>query len=211
MSISRNRFWVLFIPSLLFGGDISPKKIVQNVEKRLASAKTLKVLFQETYIWTLTGEEQSIRGEMILKNDDKFRVTTDDQIIVSDGKTLWTFSKPSQRVLIDVSEDSEEALYPSKILFHFTKDYDVRLKGEETIFDKSCYVLEFQSSSGEDYYTWVVVWVDKKEWVPVKVEQADLNDNRTIYLLEEVLFDLDVPSATFQFDIPEGIEVIDMR
>ena len=204
-------FWMAFLPSLLWGGDISPKKIVRNVEKRLASAKIMKVSFTETYIWTMTGEEQSLKGELILSDDDRFRVTTDDQIIVSDGKTLWTYSKPSQRVLIDVSEDSDDALYPSKILFRYTKDYDVRLMGDDTVLEKSCYVLEFQSSTGEDYFPRAMVWVDKNEWVPLKVEQIDLNDNRTIYLLENIIFDEAVSKTDFQFIIPDDVEVIDMR
>ena len=36
--------------SVLWGDDISPKKVIQNVEKRLTSAKTIEVDFQETLL-----------------------------------------------------------------------------------------------------------------------------------------------------------------
>jgi outer membrane lipoprotein-sorting protein len=210
-TIRRCFLCIAFLPSLLAGADITPKKIVQNIEKKLDSAKTLKVAFRETYIWMLTGEEQSLEGELILESDDRFRVTTDDQVIVSDGKSLWTYSKPSNRVLIDVCDASEEALYPRRILFRYTKDYNVRLKGEESVLEKECYVLEFLASTAEEYFPQVTVWVDKTEWVPRKVEQVDLNENRTVYLLNMLVFNPAVPKNTFEFTIPEGAEVIDMR
>ena len=202
---------VLLIPSLPAIGQISPKRIVRNVEKKLTSAKTLKIAFEEKFIWTLTGEQQSIAGDLLLEKDDRFRVTTEDQVIVSNGKTLWTYSEPSDRVLIDVCDPKEESLYPRRILFRYTKDYDVRLRGEEIILEKDCYILDFESSTGEDYFPQVVVWVDKKEWIPRKVEQIDLDDNRTIYLLKQMIFDEELPKDTFKFVIPKGAEVIDMR
>ena len=53
--------------------------------------------------------------------------------------------------------------------------------------------------------------MDKKEWVPLKVEQTDLNENRTIYLLSEIEIGIPLNKDMFKFVVPKGAEVIDLR
>ncbi|RKY53887.1 MAG: hypothetical protein DRP89_05625 [Candidatus Neomarinimicrobiota bacterium] len=202
--------WVLF-PVFVFGADISSQKVIHNVEEKLISAKTAKVKFEEIYIWKLTGEKQSLKGELFLKGKDQFRITTEDQIIVSDGKILWTYSKPSNRVLIDKLSNSKDTLLPSQILFQYTRDYTARMGGEEKISGKPCYLLIFETATGDVFIPRVKVWVDKKEWVPRKVEQTDLNENRTIYLLSEIEIGISLNKDMFKFVVPKGAEVIDLR
>ena len=206
------RRWVLLLlPFIAWGMDISPKKVISNVEKALISAKTVRVVFEEKYIWKLAGEEQSLKGELLLEGEDRFRVTTEDQIIVSDGDILWTYSEPSHRVLIDRLVNSDNTLLPRQFLFHYKKDYRSRLLGEEVILGRSCYVLEFTAETGDVFFTQINVWVDKMEWVPRKIEQIDLNENRTIYLLNEIEVGVTLKKDSFQFKIPDGADVIDMR
>jgi len=202
--------WVLF-PVFVFGADISSQKVIHNVEEKLTSAKTAKVKFEEIYIWKLTGEKQSLKGELFLKGKDQFRIITEDQIIVSDGEILWTYSKPSNRVLIDKLSNSKDTLLPRQILFQYTRDYTARMGGEEKISEKPCYLLIFEAATGDVFIPRVKVWVDKKEWIPRKVEQTDLNENRTIYLLSEIEIGLPLNKDMFKFVVPKGAEVIDLR
>ena len=190
---------------------ISPSQIVQNVERKFTSTQSVKVAFRETYVWKLTGEDQSLEGELLLEGKDRFRITTEDQVIVSDGKTLWTYSRPAHRVLIDKLTNSEGANLPRQILFEYTRDYQVRIEGEEHVLEKACTVLRFTSDTGDVFFPQIRVWVDKREWLPLRVEQTDLNENQTVYLLEDIELDVAVPEGSFQFAIPEGAEVIDMR
>lgn len=210
------RGWKLFIvgwllSSFLWGGEILPEKVIRNVEEKLASAKTVRVIFEETYIWKLTGEEHALEGELLLEGENRFRIMTEDQIIVSDGETLWTYSKPSHRVIIDKLASSENTLLPRQILFRYRKDYEVRIVGEEGVFEDFCYVLELTAETGDVFIPKVKVWIDKREWIPRKVEQTDLNGNRTVYLLNEVQLGVLLDEKTFQFNIPENAEVIDLK
>ena len=111
---AKNLFvFILMLTALLsFAGDISPKKIIDKVQGTLSAAGSIRVHFTDTFLWKLTGQKQSLSGELIMDNNDRFHITTEDQIIVSDGKTLWTYSKPSNRVLIDKLDTSDDALLP---------------------------------------------------------------------------------------------------
>ena len=213
MKIGIEEKFIIFVlfPACVFGADISPKKIIHNVEAKLASAETAKAKFEETYIWKLTGEKQSLKGELFLKGEDQFRIITEDQIIVSDGKSLWTYSKPSNRVLIDKLSNSKDALLPRQILFQYTRDYTAQISGEEKIFGEPCYLLIFEASTGDIFIPKIKVWVDKKAWLPRKVEQIDLNGNKTIYLLRKIEVGVALNKDLFRFAVPKGTEVIDLR
>lgn len=202
--------FLICLPFLAAATDIAPEKVIKNVEEALKKAKTLRIVFEEIYLWELTGEEQSLKGELVLEGEDRFRVTTEDQVIVSDGDTLWTYSEPSHRVLIDRLADSENTVLPRQILLQYTRDYRSRLAGEEEILGKPCYALDFTAETGDVFFTRVKVWVDKARWLPRKIEQIDLNENRTIYLIHEIQTGVQLEEGMFRFSIPDGAEVINM-
>jgi len=191
--------------------DISPDRVIKNVEKTLADAKTIRIVFEQTYHWNLTGEQNTLKGELLLEGEDRFRVTTEDQVIVSDGETLWTYSKTSERVIIDRLDNSDNTLLPRQILFQYRQDYRSRIEGEESILDRPCYMLVFTSETGDVFFTQIKAWVDKKEWIPRQIEQIDLNENRTVYLLREIQIGMPLEEETFRFTIPDGVEVIRME
>ncbi len=204
-------FVLVAAQAVCLGMDEAADRVIRNVEKRISSAKTMRVEFVESYFWELTGEEQSLEGVLILEDETRFRVTTEDQIIVSDGDTLWTYSIPSKRVLIDKLVKTDDALLPRQIFFRYTHDYRAQSRGEETIDGKVCHVIDLTSESDDVFIPRAVVWVDGKTWLPVKVAQTDLNGNQTIYLLHEIAIDVPVDAGLFRFDIPPDTEVIRMQ
>lgn len=207
-------YWItlmILLPTIIFGKETSPSEIIRNVEKTLLSDKTVRIQFEQTYHWNLTGEEQSIKGELLLEGDDRFRVTTDDQIMVSNGKTLWTYSKPSNRVLIDVLSKSSNTLLPRQVLFKYTQDYASRVTGEELVAERQCFVIEFTTKTGDVFFPKIMVWVDKKEWVPRKIEQTDINENVSVYFLHDVEIGAPLPKDIFSFVIPDGVDVVEMN
>ena len=196
---------------LVFGGDISPKQVIDNVEKTLIEAKTVKLTFEQTYVWEFAGEEKSISGELVLEGEDRFRVVTEDQVIVSDGETLWTHNKPSNQVLIDRLTNSDNTLLPRQILFQYKRDYRSRVEGEEDIFGKRCYILLFTAETGDTFISQIRAWVDKSQWIPRKIEQVDLGENHTTYLLQNIEIGIPLGNDFFDFIVPDGVDVIDMR
>jgi outer membrane lipoprotein-sorting protein len=208
--------WHVWICTILIIGNLrsdepSPQKIIDQVEGKLISGKNIKVQFEEMFIWKLAGEDQKIEGELFLQGDSKFCIITEDQKIVSDGVNLYTYNKSANRVLIDRLGQSDDAMLPRQILFQYTKNHRIRIVGKETISGNPCYVLEFTHETGEVYFPTVRVWVDEKAWVPRKVEQIDLYENRTIYFLKNVEMGIELEEKQFRFTIPDSAEVIDMR
>ena len=55
------------------------------------------------------------------------------------------------------------------------------------------------------------IWVDRKRWFLLKVEQLETNDNVTTYILKDHKTNKKLEEALFRFTPPEGVEVIDRR
>jgi len=212
IKIRSFRIWlVLLIFQIWTIAADSPEEIVRKVEKAIQSSPSLKIQFEEIYYWSLTGEENRLEGEMFLGKDNRFRIETEDQTIVSDGKILWTYSKPSNRVLIDQIIETDQSLLPMQIFFRFTKGYEVKSLGEEKIQDLDCQILKFQSKSDDELIPEITVWVDQKKWLPRRIEQMDLSDNKSVYLLKQIEQERVAIKSDFIFQIPEGAEVIEMQ
>jgi chaperone LolA len=195
----------------VMAAEISSQEIIQKVEQKLNEQKTVKAHFEETYLWKLTGEKQSITGEFVLKGENRFRITTEDQVIVSDGETLWTYNKPTRRVLIDKLEKADNDWLPQKLFMKAQKEYRHRMAGEEAVQGQNCYLVEFSAEKEDMYITKMKVWVGKESWIPVKIEQTDISKNRTVYLLSEIQTGEPIEDSIFQFRAPESAEVIDLR
>ena len=209
--IRKTRIFFWLLPIMIYGANLTSKKIIENLEKTISEKNTLKADFEETYIWELTGEKQTIQGEFILRGEDHFRITTDDQIIVSDGETIWMYNIPSHRVLIDRLVNSDDTILPRQILLKHQNNYRYQMIMEEKIFDHPCYVIQLTSETEDIFIQKVRVWVNKKNWIPQKIEQTDLNQNVTIYLLKKVELGIPVEDNQFRFQMPDSTEIIDMR
>jgi outer membrane lipoprotein-sorting protein len=113
--------------------------------------------------------------------------------------------------LIDRLSNSDNTLLPRQILFQYTRDYRSRLEGEEEIFGRRCYRLLFTAETGDAFFTQIRAWVDRSQWIPRKIEQVDLSENQTTYLLQNIQIGIALENDFFRFVVPDGVEVIDMR
>ena len=203
--------FILFFTSQVFSAGPSPKKILQDVEKTLTEAGTFQADFVQDFLWKMTGEKQSLSGKISLMGEDRFFVETEDQIIISDGKTLWMYNKIANRVLIDKLINSDETLLPRQILLKHTDDYIGLVQREEKVEGEWCYLLHLTAHTEDTFIPIVKVWVQKNKWVPARIEQIDINDNITTYHLNNIVTGLPLDKKIFTFTMPEGAEVIDMR
>ena len=199
------------ILALSLFGDTEEQKIIERVEKAVRSASTLSIHFTEKFIWKMTGEENTLSGTMLMAGEDRFRIETEDQILVSDGKTLWTYSKPANRVLIDKLAQTEESLLPRQLLLQYTKGYSAKRLPDETVLGIHCIVLLFTDTEGTSYYSKWELWVDPDTYLPRQLMQEDLSGNQNIYLLESVETGVKIDPDRFRFKIPEGADVIQMQ
>jgi outer membrane lipoprotein-sorting protein len=190
---------------------MSAKNIVKKVKDTYQDLKTVVIDFEQDFKWKLAGTNQKVNGKIIIKDNVKYHVEIDNNTIVTDGITVWNYSKANNQVIIKNSEKADADQLPSKILLKYAEDYNVTLVGEERLQNNDCYVLLFKSKTGDDYYQQMKAWISKKNWLTQKIEQTDINQNINTYLIRSVQTNTPIDDSNFVFQTPKGVEEIDMR
>ncbi len=199
----------LMIPVFCFSKQNSDD-LIRKMQKKFKASESERIDFVEVYRWKLTGEEASLSGKIWLKGEDQFHIETEDQTIVSDGKTLWTYSKPANRVLIDDLAKSDDALLPNQLLLKYTDNYQSVYIGEEEIHQNKCHLIELSSITQDTYIPKVRLWLNQSSNLPLMVEQTDLHGNQTIFKDLSIQLNIAVNDTLFRYSIPEGAQIIKM-
>ena len=196
--------------SAIFAGN-KASDVVKKLRKRYENFKTLQASFTQTTVWALAGDEQSISGRFFVLGNDKYRVETDAQIIVSDGKTVWTLSKEKNQVVINSLSKSSRNQMPRDLLVKYTREFDAKLMGEKIYKKNKCLEIIFTPRNEEALVVKTQVLMDKKSNLAMRFEQEDINENITRYELSDYAVDQQLDKSLFSFQLPPDAEVVDMR
>ncbi|MCK6561141.1 outer membrane lipoprotein carrier protein LolA [candidate division KSB1 bacterium] len=192
--------------------DNNADKIIGRVRSTYEKLEAMTADFQKEYTWALAGETQTLTGKLYLKKGDRYRVETDLQTIVTDGKTVWTYSVDKQQVFIDNMTKSQENPLPRDLLIKYTNDFKAEYLRDERFEQSDCHVVRLSPrQEDESFAKSVTVWVDKKSWIAIKIEQVDLNENLTVYKLQNIAINPTLADQLFTFKIPDNVEVVDWR
>jgi chaperone LolA len=196
----------------LFASDIKADEIIKKVKDKYDDLKTFQAEFTQRSYWKLADNVHEQKGKVWLKGKEKFRIETDDQTVVSDGKTIWTYSQFNNQVIIDnVEKSGDDIRLPKDIFFKYSEDYNPIYMQGEKIDNQDCHVLELKSKTDDIFIKYMKIWINVKIFVPIKIEQVDINDNSNTYFLSNIQVNVTIDGKFFIYDVPDSVEIIDMR
>ena len=185
-------------------------KLASKVENKYRSIKDLSTNFTRTLKSEIFEAEKKTKGKMYLKNPDKFRIETKDEVIVTDGKFLWSYSEQNEQVIKSKLDRSKNVFKPNQYLSNFREEYKARLAGEEKIDKAKCYKLTLTPKKKDLFITRMTIWVDKRNLLAKKIEYTDINDNQITLLFDHIKTDGGIKDSKFVFQAPEGVEELDL-
>jgi len=196
----------------LFASDKKADEIIKKVKDNYDDLKTFQADFNQSSYWKLADDVHQQNGKIWLKGKDKFKIETEDQTVVSDGKTIWTHSKFNNQVIIDnVEKSGEDVRLPKDIFFKYSEDYTPEFVQDEKIDDQECCVIELRAKTEDIFIKYMKIWINLKLSVPVKIEQVDINGNTITYLLSNIQVNDTINDDLFGYKVPDSVEIIDMR
>ena len=199
-------FILLFSGSVGPAGAITGEEIVTKVVNKIKKARDLSVSFEKSFYWKLAGETQRLKGQFYLKKPRKLRLETEEQTIVTDGDTVWTFVPENKQVIVSSWEQWQD---PLTQLLKYTESYQPTYEGMEKVQKSKCYLVQLLPEQEGEEIVQIELWVDRKKWLPRKLEYLDLNGNVTSYLLS-IKVNLDFEDSLFEFTAPKGVETVDI-
>jgi len=191
--------------------DPTAEEIMSKVQAKLNNVELVTVDFVQTFHWSMTDETQEYTGQIFIGKGDAFRIETLEQLLVCDGKSVWTLDKANKQVIIDRLDKSQEDYLPRQLFFHYQHDYRAQLLGVQEIQGQICYHLLLEPKSEDVYVKKLDAWIDKNEWLTRQVSYLDANDNTTTYLVKNYQFTGKFDTKFFQYTAAPEIEIIDLR
>jgi outer membrane lipoprotein-sorting protein len=187
-------------------------KILKNTNAKVNSLQDITASFKKT-LYKSANSKEGIHyfGKIKLKKN-KFYIDLDEQIIICNGKTMWSYLKKEKEVIIS-DYDPNEGFSPEKI-FLFTQQ-DMRSKYETSeningaLADK---VTMLPLSNKLDYFK-IEVWVDKNKSLPSQLKIYNRSGSVVSYLITDLQWNRNLQDSNFEFNAQSypGVEIIDNR
>jgi chaperone LolA len=186
--------------------------IVEEIQERYEDLENLSAEFKQVELFQLTGSKNETTGKIYVKNGIQYRLETEDRVIVTDGVTVWTYSMFNNQVLIDRVKKNDASVLPRDLLFKYPKEYYASLLTTEDYQDEEHFVLKLDpKEETHGYIKTMKLWVNSDNYLISKIEYMDFNDNSSTFAIEKIDIDTDLKESFFKFDIPAGVEIVDLR
>jgi len=193
------------------GEDFSASDLLEKIQKKYEGIADARVQFFQSTRFSLSKATQTTEGTLFMKKGPKYRIETEQQTIVTDGTTVWSYSAISNQVLIDRYEETSRSFSPEKFLLRAPKDYSATLLREEKTSSGKRYVLKLVPKSDDSFLQTMKLWVEENSWLIRKAELLDQNETETTYEVRSIVINSGIGDGTFRFDVPAGADVVDMR
>ena len=214
--MNSKRFWIVALLMFSFWGlqaqsKKEAEKLMESVINKIASYKNFEAELSYTMVNTEMNIDEKKTGKIYV-SDDKYRIEMSGQIIISDGKTLWTYLEDSQEVMVSNIEDNDESISPTKILTSYNKDYDARFDKDATYKNSNLKLIDLKPSKGKNFEKMSVL-INKKKMMLENFSVYDQNGNVFTYHIIDLKPNVELPADTFTFDPKKypDVEVVDMR
>ncbi len=199
---------------------LEPAQVLEKIRDAYDKITDASATFTEEVKFKYSNIQQSLSGELEMKQGNKYRIQTDQQTVVTDGITVWSYSPINKQVLIDDYKENAKTFSPGKFLFSVPTDFQAVFLNEKTSSTETAshkdvqFALKLIPRPGTLSAAAVKslkIWVDGKEWSIRKVEYVDMNETQRTYTVHSLSLNTGLPNSNFTFTVPNGVQVVDLR
>jgi outer membrane lipoprotein carrier protein len=187
------------------------EEVLEQVRKKYDTVNDAELRFSQTVRFSMSKVEQRLDGTLLMKKGNRYRVETDEMTVVTDGETVWSYSRINNQVLIDRFKLDERSFSPERILMAAPADFSASLLGHEKVGKVEAVVLKLFPATDQSFLSVLKLWVDEGDHLIRKVEMTDANGKETTYVVTEIRINSGVTDGRFTYKIPEGVETVDLR
>ncbi|MCO5271673.1 MAG: outer membrane lipoprotein carrier protein LolA [Cyclobacteriaceae bacterium] len=205
---------LLLLAGKLLFAQYDPKAL-EILEAMSAKYKSLNS-FEANLTSSLTNETDGIneqfKGKITVKGN-KFKLVIDDQEIINDGTTVWTYLPSASEVNIDNVDPDSDEMNPSKFYIIYKKGYKYLYLEDQTEGGVLCEVVDLVPEKKDAQYFKIRMNIGKKDKSIQSWTMFDKSGNRYKYTISKFVPNVKVDDSFFTFDPKKypGVEIIDLR
>lgn len=194
--------------------DQKATDILDKLSSKMQQYESLSASFSSKMVDKQADMEVDQNGS-IKVSGDSYKLNLGDISIVSDGQNVWTYTKKTNEVMIDLAEDiyNEEGIEPAQLFTIWETGFKNQYVGTESLSGVTCDVIKlFPKEPEEKSYHTISIFIDQKAMEMKRAIIYGKEGNDITYNLNS--FDTGyINSSEFKFDKSKhpGVEVIDNR
>lgn len=209
----------IFSTLLLFHLDASAqvdKKAKDILDKLSAKTKAYSSI-RADFSYSLVNKDRKINTTQnwkLMIKGDKYRLEMGDQIIMSDGKSLWKVLKNDKEVELSNVSNAGDAFNPKNMFTIYEKGYKYKYVKEEKNGNKIAHLIDlFPENPKEKEFSSIRLYIDKTSLQIQRSEIKGKNGNVYTYIIKTFKTNETIDQNMFSYrasDFP-GYELNDIR
>lgn len=199
--------------STLFAqNDAKSSEILKAVSAKYKSYKSLSATFKLSRVDQKTKASENFSGTIVL-NGPKFQFVLNNQTVMSDGASTWTYLKESNEVQISESKATEGTITPTNIFTMYEKGFKTKFIGDKTIAGAAVQQIELTPDDAKKNYFKILLNIDKSGKFVKEAKIYEKGGAILTYSILKFTPNSAVTDNMFVFDAKKypGVEVIDLR
>ena len=182
----------------------SPDAVARRLQQRYGAIESLRARFVQT------AGGQRLQGTLSVK-DGAFRLDLGSQVLVTDGGTLWSYSRDDDQVVVQDYDPAKVGFSVGQLFTNYLDVFRVTGASRATIAGVRHDVLTLRPRQSGSSVRDATLYVRSSDAVPTRVRVHDTNGGTLAFDLRDVERNVPLAASTFRFDAPRSTEVVDLR
>jgi outer membrane lipoprotein carrier protein len=192
-----------------------PKVLIEEAARKYQSISSFSADFSQVIADTMIGTFRS-QGRLVQAGESRLAMRFTDpqgEAIVMDGEHIWVYTPsttPGQVLRLGMPKDPTYG--PNVlawILTNPTERYRFRYVRSDAVAGRGADVISLQPVDRSLPFTEAVVWLDQYDRLPRRLEIRERSGQQRTLTLSGVQTNRRVSPATFRFDVPDGVRIVD--
>lgn len=193
-----------------------PLTIVRRAGAVYRGLNSLQADFVQVIQDAVLGDTLTSRGKLYQSGASAFAMRFSDppdEAIVIDGKYVWAYtpsSAPGQVIRMRMETDPVYgANLLARILDRPAERYTSTWLRADTVSGRRVDVVAIVPRSANVNFTRAVLWLDKEDWLPRRIELDESPGVRRILTLARLRPNAVIEQELFEFRVPRGVRIVD--
>ena len=200
ISVIRFTILVLLFPVLYVYAQGDSDKLLNSLQNKFESINDLTLDIVQK-----SGGQEFLSGKLSFKKENKFYLGLKNNLIVSDGSSIWNYNKRENKVIINSVDESAPTFFSFNT---FVYDYPSKCN---ITSEQNGEVLVFTPKPGSDLnFNKAKLWVSKENLLSkIVLEGSPSGEIEVVF--SNYKLNQNLKNSIFTFIPPEGSTVIDLR
>lgn len=189
---------------------VDGEALLRRVQQQYESAEGLRASFTQQTISPFSEDTLTFEGTLLLE-DNRYRIETRQQTLVTDGTTTWIYNPSTNQVIINRYVNDETTITPNEIFTDYLGRYNIESTRTVEQHGEPFAVIELTAEEASAFYQEVTLHIRRRDAALHRVRLVDQNEATTIFRLDDIQFDPVLEPEVFTFSPPVDAEVVDLR